>query len=155
MKPNEYTLPPPLIVAPVVAIIVIFIAIFAWADQKETENAKKRELEKAAKVAACLASIECQDDEAKLKSRLSTSPVRSSTGQWFFQGNACESACEGHVAGYRWAEKIGATKEAACEQSNSYSFQEGCLSFVMNSEPETVEDDLSGYEYEDCGRYAC
>lgn len=129
-------------IGPLVAVIAIFIAIFAWTDYKKESNAKAKAEKKEADAAACLASAECQDRIAQRKSRRSDDPIQSLDGQWFFKGNACSSDCEGHMAGYRWAERIGATKDAACDDASSLSFAEGCLAFIENNEPDTNYEPL-------------
>lgn len=47
-----------------------------------------------------------------------------------FKGYACKENCEGHTAGYDWANKNNIDKEQDC-LSSSQSFQEGCFAFVQ------------------------
>ncbi|WP_408987988.1 hypothetical protein [Rhizobium sp. PRIMUS64] len=64
-----------------------------------------------------------------------------------FGGNACVDNCEGHRAGYEWAENNGIQSEDDCS-GNSSSFEEGCRTYVEDSEPE-VEYDDDGNEIEE------
>lgn len=41
----------------------------------------------------------------------------------------CIGDCEGHQAGYEWAERNNITSESDCD-GNSNSFNEGCTNFV-------------------------
>lgn len=51
-----------------------------------------------------------------------------------FLGYRCTSDCSGHLAGYNWASRRGASGYASCT-GNSQSFIEGCRAYVdqMNS----------------------
>lgn len=151
---SKYTAHAVLICGSLLLAIAIAIAVPAC----RAKYAADAKVKKGAAAAACLASDECQNRKARYKSFSEPEPVQSTFGKWFFQGDPCSEDCSGHVAGYRWAERIGATKEAACEDTNSPSFAAGCLSFVENYEPESAhqEDSMpSGDEYEACGRYQC
>ncbi|MBB4440692.1 MULTISPECIES: hypothetical protein [Rhizobium] len=59
-----------------------------------------------------------------------------------FGGNSCVDNCEGHRAGYEWAEENGIQSEDDCS-GNSSSFEEGCRTYV--------EDSDRGAEYDDDG----
>lgn len=59
-----------------------------------------------------------------------------------FGGNSCVDNCEGHKAGYEWAEQNGISHEGACS-GNSSSFEEGCRTYL--------EDPYRGAEYDDDG----
>ncbi|MGO7032819.1 hypothetical protein ACCS91_31440 [Rhizobium ruizarguesonis] len=59
-----------------------------------------------------------------------------------FGGNSCVDNCEGHRAGYEWAEENGIQSEDDCS-GNSSSFEEGCRTYV--------EDSDHGAEYDDEG----
>jgi hypothetical protein len=59
-----------------------------------------------------------------------------------FGGNSCVDNCEGHRAGYEWAEENGIRSEDDCS-GNSSSFEEGCRTYV--------EDSDRGAEYDDDG----
>ncbi|WP_425350130.1 hypothetical protein [Rhizobium esperanzae] len=59
-----------------------------------------------------------------------------------FGGNYCVDDCEGHRAGYEWAEENGIQSEDDCS-GNSSSFEEGCKTYV--------EDPNRGGEYDDDG----
>ncbi|MGR9250010.1 hypothetical protein [Rhizobium leguminosarum] len=59
-----------------------------------------------------------------------------------FGGNSCVDNCEGHRAGYEWAEENGIQSEDDCS-GNSSSFAEGCRTYV--------EDSDRGAEYDDEG----
>lgn len=43
--------------------------------------------------------------------------------------NNCISDCEGHKAGYEWAEENDISNESDCD-GNSDSFNEGCVNYV-------------------------
>jgi len=59
-----------------------------------------------------------------------------------FGGNSCVDNCEGHRAGYEWAEQNDIQSEEDCS-GNSSSFEEGCRTYV--------EDPNRGAEYDDDG----
>ncbi|MBY5474650.1 MULTISPECIES: hypothetical protein [Rhizobium] len=59
-----------------------------------------------------------------------------------FGGNSCVDNCEGHSAGYEWAEDNGIQSEDECS-GNSSSFEEGCRTYV--------EEPDRGAEYDDDG----
>ncbi|TAV53030.1 hypothetical protein [Rhizobium leguminosarum] len=59
-----------------------------------------------------------------------------------FGGNSCVDNCEGHRAGYEWAEENDIQGEDDCS-GNSSSFAEGCRTYV--------EDSGRGAEYDDVG----
>ncbi|MHC2457706.1 hypothetical protein ACVMIX_004347 [Rhizobium leguminosarum] len=74
---------------------------------------------------------------------LSVLLVPSSAGASFaqsFGGNSCVDNCEGHRAGYEWAEEHNIQSEDECS-GNSSSFEEGCRTYT--------EDPDRGAEYDD------
>jgi hypothetical protein len=54
----------------------------------------------------------------------------------------CVDNCEGHKAGYNWAEENGITDESGC-YGNSSSFEEGCRTYL--------EDPYRGSDGDDDG----
>jgi hypothetical protein len=64
-----------------------------------------------------------------------------------FDGYECVDKCQGHAAGYDWAENHGITDPHDCPSGNSQSFHEGCLSYTDNSSRGSQEDD-EGIEIE-------
>lgn len=101
------------------------LAIIAWQEYRayslRQELAQERE---------CKWSVTCQDRTASSASWIEEYPVQSTTGRWFFQGKACrEPGCLEMQSGYRWAERIGATKSGACVNS-SPEFQDGCMAYI-------------------------
>lgn len=72
-------------------------------------------------------------------SLLAPSMVGASVAQ-SFGGNSCVDDCEGHRAGYEWAEENGIQSEDDCS-GNSSSFEEGCRTYVEDSDREAEYDD--------------
>ena len=71
--------------------------------------------------------------------------VLSFTGMSFaqtFGGNSCVDNCDGHRAGYEWAEENDIQSEDDCS-GNASSFEEGCRTYT--------EDPDRGAEYDDDG----
>ncbi|MBY3344894.1 hypothetical protein [Rhizobium laguerreae] len=64
-----------------------------------------------------------------------------------FGGNSCVDNCEGHRAGYEWAEQNDIQSEDDCS-GNSSSFEEGCRTYVEDSDRGADYDD-EGNEIED------
>lgn len=58
-----------------------------------------------------------------------------------FGGHECTDDCQGHAAGYRWAEARNITDDRDCPPGNSNSFYEGCLAFVDDPYRGADEDD--------------
>jgi hypothetical protein len=58
-----------------------------------------------------------------------------------FGGYECKDDCEGHSAGYKWAEEKGMTTRAACPWGNSKSFHEACIAFTADPTHDPDEDD--------------
>ncbi len=57
-----------------------------------------------------------------------------------FHGYPCTQDCEGHEAGYQWAEDNGITDPDDCD-GNSQSFIEGCQAYAEEQiEPEETEN---------------
>lgn len=69
-------------------------------------------------------------------------PIASTSFAQSFGGNSCIDNCEGHKAGYEWAEDNDIQDEDDCS-GNSSSFEEGCKTYV--------EDADRGAEYDDDG----
>ena len=57
-----------------------------------------------------------------------------------FGGNDCIEDCEGHAAGYRWAEENNIADETDCN-GNSQSFNEGCQTYLEDPDRGADEDD--------------
>ncbi|MDR9808224.1 hypothetical protein [Rhizobium hidalgonense] len=72
---------------------------------------------------------------------LISSAVTPSSAQ-SFGGNSCVDNCEGHRAGYEWAEGNDIQSADDCS-GNSSSFEEGCRTYT--------EDPDRGAEYDDDG----
>lgn len=137
-----------------IALAVIIAIAVPACKAKNAADAKAFSERQQAKAAACLASMECQDRVTKRESRRETDPLQSASGKWFFRGDECTADCDGHVAGYLWAERIGATKVAACDDASSHSFTEGCLAFVESNEPDIDYEQLGHPEEPEInGRY--
>lgn len=118
-------------------LIVGLLAAMGWQQYRYWQLGK--ELSKAT---ACSKSPVCQDRDAEFGSYAVDNAVQSVTGRWFFQGKECKAAgCSEVIAGYRWAERMGATKTGACS-SGSEEFKDGCMSFV------SIYDDRQPDEYE-------
>lgn len=77
----------------------------------------------------CIESPICQDNIALRKSRISDSPVVSTTGNYFYNGVRCSNQCIGLFSGYNWAKDRGITKELGCDSLQAEWF-EGCLMYV-------------------------
>jgi hypothetical protein len=59
-----------------------------------------------------------------------------------FGGYYCSDDCSGHAAGYRWAEAHRITDESSCPlRGGAFSFYEGCLVYVEDSNRGANEDD--------------
>jgi hypothetical protein len=58
-----------------------------------------------------------------------------------FGGYQCKDECEGHSAGYKWAERKGIDDKGHCPYGNSKSFHEGCLAYVEDPARGPYEDD--------------
>ena len=139
----------------VLAVIVLLIAsliyLSSYNEEKKIEKEKQEEQEQKQeeqeRELACSLDPICQDKEAVDLSVLSDDPVQSTTGAYYFKGERCKDVCAGHIKGYRWAEKLGVSKEAGCE-GPSESFAEGCLTYVEDRlyELSCSEDEL----YEQC-----
>jgi predicted small lipoprotein YifL len=52
-----------------------------------------------------------------------------------FEGYGCLESCDGHEAGFSWAEDNGVESPAECD-GNSWSFQEGCVAYAKTAQPE-------------------
>lgn len=51
-----------------------------------------------------------------------------------FRGYECQGDCEGHEAGFQWAEENDIRDEAECG-GNSESFREGCVAWTEDNAP--------------------
>jgi hypothetical protein len=58
-------------------------------------------------------------------------------GQLTYDIYPCQSTCEGHEEGYKWAEKQDIREHQEC-QNNSKSFQEGCFVWVTRHQGRTL-----------------
>jgi hypothetical protein len=71
-----------------------------------------------------------------------SSPVAVANAQdRTFGGYECTDDCEGHSAGFKWAERKGIDDSGDCPFGNSKSFHEGCLAYTENPDHEPNEDD--------------
>lgn len=63
---------------------------------------------------------------------LAIRPVESLAfpGHWSFGPFPCSDRCEGHLAGFHWAQLRNAKHAEACEGHRSASFSEGCLVYL-------------------------
>jgi hypothetical protein len=57
-----------------------------------------------------------------------------------FRGYDCTQNCEGHEAGYSWAEQQGIDDPDDCE-GNSESFIEGCRAYAEEQQGSSEEED--------------
>ena len=89
---------------------------------------------------SCEKSPICLDGRASWGSIAEDFPLQSRTGRWFFQGNACATDCQSMVAGYRYAERLGATRSSACSHLNQEAAQ-GCMAFVGDSDTPMPSDE--------------
>lgn len=136
------------------------ISLWLYSDYKKQQNAEKRE----AQVAACQANPTCRDEKANQKalfrSYISSSPIHSTTGVIYFKGKVCKGDCSGHIAGYKWAEERGISKDEGCT-AQSQSFNEGCMQYVsdrvdeLGGKSDVIEHDRDesctrGGRYGDC-----
>ena len=94
--------------------------------------AKRQEVVRAEKDAACKVSPVCQDGLATTNSIAEDIPIQSTTGRLYFKGKLCSDNCSGHMAGYRWAKIRNISNRGRCIV-NSESFTEGCLSYVAGN----------------------
>jgi hypothetical protein len=61
-----------------------------------------------------------------------------------FLGYACREAdCEGHKAGFAWADAQGITDPRACDEAEDPVFAEGCRAFVEDA----VTAEQSGFQW--------
>lgn len=58
-----------------------------------------------------------------------------------FGGYECTDDCEGHAAGYKWAEEHGIEEESNCPYGNSQSFHEGCMAYTHDNNLDPDSDD--------------
>ncbi|MGE3746618.1 MAG: hypothetical protein AB7G25_13085 [Sphingomonadaceae bacterium] len=58
-------------------------------------------------------------------------------------GYGCTEDCSGHDAGRQWAEDHGVSDESECG-GKSWSFQEGCVSYVEEQSISADDEDTSG-----------
>jgi hypothetical protein len=58
-----------------------------------------------------------------------------------FGGYDCTDNCEGHSAGYKWAEEHDIDDPADCPYGHSQSFHEGCLAYTEDSTRDPDQDD--------------
>ncbi len=136
------------------------ISLWLYSDYKKQQNAEKRE----AQAAACQANPTCRDEKANQKalfrSYISSSPIHSTTGAIYFKGKVCKGDCSGHIAGYKWAEERGISKDEGCT-AQSQSFNEGCMQYVsdrvdeLGGKSDIIEHDRDesctrGGRYGDC-----
>ena len=63
-----------------------------------------------------------------------------------FMSYSCLENCEGHEAGYKWAEEQGITDELECG-GNSESFREGCMAYAEEQQYDFT--DAAGEDYGD------
>lgn len=70
--------------------------------------------------------------------------ARSSAGL-SFAGYRCVGDCEGHRAGYDWAEERGISDESECG-GHSWSFREGCIAYADEQSGEGDGDDYGDEE---------
>lgn len=115
-------------------------AFVAWAIYDDHKIAQRKQ-EKETKAAACLASRDCQNIDAKFQSLMDKTPLvqSSKTGDIFFKGEICSKGCAEYQAGYYWAENLGISKDAACIGHNA-SFTKGCSKYVSERETELSND---------------
>jgi hypothetical protein len=73
-------------------------------------------------------------------SAVAFAPVAKSQDRTF-GGYDCTDECQGHSAGYKWAERKGITDEANCPFGNSRSFHEGCIAYTEDPTRDPDEDD--------------
>lgn len=109
------------------------VAFVAWAMYDDHKVAQRKQ-EKEAKAAACLASRDCQNVDAKVQSFSDKTPLVQSpkTGDVFFKGELCTKNCAQLQAGYFWAEELGVSKDTACDGHNP-TFTKGCLKYVSEN----------------------
>jgi hypothetical protein len=61
-----------------------------------------------------------------------------------FLGYACrETDCDGHKAGFAWADAQGITDARACDEAEEPAFAEGCRAFVEDA----VTAEQSGFQW--------
>jgi hypothetical protein len=58
-----------------------------------------------------------------------------------FGGYDCTDECQGHSAGYKWADKHDVDDPARCPYGNSRSFHEGCIAYTEDPSRDPDEDD--------------
>jgi hypothetical protein len=58
-----------------------------------------------------------------------------------FGGYVCKDECEGHAAGFKWAERKGIEDKSRCPYGNSRSFHEGCIAYTEDPAREPDDDD--------------
>jgi hypothetical protein len=107
----------------IILILVTSYGIYDYKERAKEHEARKREHQEWLKTSAG------QDFQAKYES-FNGKVVRSSTGNLFYRGQICRDDCSGHIAGYDWAMEYGITNRDVCEEADSLSFSEGCLTAV-------------------------
>lgn len=58
-----------------------------------------------------------------------------------FAGYVCTDECQGHSAGFKWAERHDIDDASRCPYGNSRSFHEGCLAYTEDPAHSPDEDD--------------
>lgn len=145
--------------------IAIVMAIQLYFDIRREEKAKKRtEQELACKAdPICRLKMENEkilkeNEKAISDSLIYSTRIRSSTGEYFFRGLACNGDCSDIIFGYQWAESRGISKYAGCPNYN-FSFVAGCKKYVSDRiyELEEKNDEIDVNEGKDscmAGRYS-
>lgn len=132
----------------------VLFALWAYNDNHKAEKRERA----AAAYAACERTPSCwgpkRDSEALGRSLTSDFPTSSPTGRRFFKGYECLGSCDGHMAGYAWAEQMGITDPDRCG-GNSQSFIEGCRNFAESADDEDLDppddrDSCTPGKYGDC-----
>lgn len=72
---------------------------------------------------------------------LSSLVVAANAQDRTFGGYECTDDCEGHSAGFKWAERKGIEDSEHCPYGNSQSFHEGCLAYTQDPTHDPDEDD--------------
>lgn len=72
---------------------------------------------------------------------MAIAPALADGGGKTFGGYPCADECQGHAAGYRWAERRDITRRRDCPRDRSNAFYEGCRAYVADPDRGADDDD--------------
>ena len=108
-------------------LLVAFVVVLIGIEAKKSYDAGVQ----AEKEAKCKQTPSCADQAAEIDSMISDGPVRGYDA-YYFKGFRCLQTCEGHLAGYRWAESEQIKNPWQCT-GTSTSFLQGCHAYLSDN----------------------